>query len=217
MDSLLEYNKVLKHRNKLLKERNVSKQELEPWDKMLIERGVYISKEREKSIQNISKYFNENLSKLTGDKDSLDLYYLPNVIDSNKYAERLIEKREIDLRLGYTSVGIHRDDIFIGKGDLDLTAFGSQGQRRSAVIALKTSIFHFIKDQFGISPILLIDDVIRELDIKRREYFVNLLMECGQVFFTTTDLDGIKDYLESLSGNIQVFKVKSGIVMEEIL
>lgn len=217
MEALLEYNRLLKHRNKLLKEKQVFASDLLPWDKMLTERGIFIQKQREKTILEISKYFKENLQKLSSSRDNLDLRYLPNVKNNEHYKSKLEEKRDFDIRMGYTSVGIHRDDIFIGRGDLEIMAFGSQGQKRSAVLSMKTSIYQYIKNEIGESPVLLIDDVIRELDVFRREYFINLLMECGQVFFTTTDLDGIRDFIGSMTESVQVFKVENSSVQEVLL
>ncbi|MFM7977746.1 MAG: DNA replication and repair protein RecF, partial [Candidatus Fonsibacter sp.] len=118
--------------------------------------------------------------------DNFLLKYVPNIKDESAYIDILQSKIAIDKRLGYTTVGPHRDELFIGIENRDITEFGSQGQKRSTVISLKTAQFQYIKEKTGEIPILLIDDVIRELDIKRREHFVTLLLNSGQAFFTTT-------------------------------
>lgn len=212
--NLLDYNKILKHRNSLLKKNNFSVSELAPWNQMLVNKGKEISKERSRVISILNEIYKENLAKLSGDKDKFELLYSPNVANNEDYAKKLSEKIARDTHLGYTSVGIHRDDIFIGANGKDIIEFGSQGQKRSTVIALKTSQFKFIQNQIGEAPILLIDDVIRELDIKRREYFVNLIVDCGQAFFTTTDLEGIQDYLGNLQETKQVFMIFDGNIIE---
>jgi DNA replication and repair protein RecF len=212
--NILEYNKILKHRNSLLKHKTQNTKEFIPWEKMLVERGIRIMEERIHLILYLSDKFKKNLYELSGAKDDFEIRYTPNVKDMKTYADLLHSKRDLDLRLGYTSIGPHRDDLFIGKENRDITEFGSQGQKRSTVISLRTAQFQYIKDKIQDTPVLLIDDVIRELDIKRREYFVNLLLGSGQAFFTTTDLDGIKDYIGDMKENIQVFSVKSGEMKE---
>lgn len=212
--NLLEYNKILKHRNSLLKEKSYSNEEMIPWEKMLVERGLFLMEERKNLIDNLSKKFQSNLSELSGNKDHFLLEYIPNVKQESSYNEFLNSKRELDKRLGYTTIGPHRDDLFIGLEKRDLTEFGSQGQKRSTVISLKTAQFQYMKEKIGDIPILLIDDVIRELDIKRREHFVNLILDAGQAFFTTTDLEGIKDYIGIFQEKIQIFTVKAGEMKE---
>lgn len=211
--NLLEYNKVLKHRNTLLKEK-YNQEEMDPWEKMLVERGILLIRERKELLRSISDNFRANLDNLSGNKDNFILKYVPNIKDESTYIDILQSKKDIDKRLGYTSIGPHRDELFIGIENRDITEFGSQGQKRSTVISLKTAQFQYIKEKTGEIPILLIDDVIRELDIKRREHFVNLVLNTGQAFFTTTDLEGIKDYMGSFHEKIQIFKVKAGKMSE---
>ena len=213
--NILEYNNILKHRNTLLKNKVSSIKEFIPWEQMLVQRGNIVMEEREALVEFLREKFKTNLFDLSGKKDDFEIAYIPNIKDKNKYMELLNSKRETDLRLGYTSIGPHRDDLFIGKEKRDITEFGSQGQKRSTVISIRTAQFQYIKNKINDTPILLIDDVIRELDIKRREYIVNLLLGSGQAFFTTTDLEGIKDYIGDLKEKIQVFMVKSG-EMEEV-
>jgi DNA replication and repair protein RecF len=210
LNDLLEYNRIIKQRNILLKNKNTPVSEIEPWDNLLIERGIRISEKRKLFIEEINVTFKENLNSLSGNKDEMEICYYPNIINVNDYKQTLRNKLEVDFRIGHTTAGIHRDEIFIGMGNKDIISFASQGQKRSVVISLKTSQFRYLHKTTGEMPILLIDDVIRELDVKRREFFVKLILECGQVFFTTTDLEGIKDYIGSLEEKIEIFEVKSG-------
>lgn len=212
--NILEYNKILKQRNILLKSRNTNLTEFLPWEKMLSDRGILIMKERENLVNILSEKFKQNLSTLSGNKDDFEIKYIPNIKETQSYIELFNNKREIDLKLGYTTIGPHRDEFFIGKEKRDITEFGSQGQKRSTLISLRTAQFQYIKEVVGEVPVILIDDVIRELDIKRREYFVNLLLDSGQAFFTTTDLEGIKDYMGLIQEKIQIFKVQSGQMNE---
>ncbi len=212
LNHLIEYNHILKQRNSALKKDNATEKEIEIWNAPLIEREAEISKERKRTIDQLSEYFYKNLISLSQGKDQFQIAYKPNVSNKEEHLERLKRNLRKDLAIGYTSCGNHRDDIPIGFEDKDLSHFGSQGQKRSAVIALKTAGFQMIRDQTGEAPVLLIDDIIRELDVKRREYFVNLISECGQVFFTTTDLEGIKEYIGSKDLDREIFEVRDGKV-----
>ncbi|WP_061244492.1 DNA replication/repair protein RecF [Leptospira noguchii] len=212
LESLLEYNKILKHRNALLKSGNSEVSHLSIWDKKIVEKGIFILNKRKEIVLELNSFYKINLDKLSGGKDGLELVYKPNVKDQNEFLEKLKHNLSRDLRLGYTSVGIHRDDLFIGVDERDITEFGSQGQKRSTVIALKAATFNYYKNILNTIPVLLIDDVIRELDVKRREYFVDLVVTAGQAFFTTTDLEGIQDYVGKLEDQKQIFLIRQGKV-----
>ena len=215
LNNLIEYNKILKNRNTLLKKHS-ERSAISVWDTMLINAGEKIIEERNIFIQELNHFFKKDILELSGDKDKFELFYQPNVADAVLFQEKLEKNIARDYKLGYTSSGIHRDMLFIGENGKDVTEFASQGQKRSTVISLKTSAFKIIRDKYNRLPVLLIDDVIRELDVKRREYFINLIYNCGQAFFTTTDLEGIHDYIGNLEEQKQVFFVSKGKVMEQI-
>ena len=213
LHTLMEYNKILKNRNSLLKNKS-SDSELQIWTNMLVEKGSYIRNERYKIITELNNYFNKDLMNLSGNKDNFSLKYKSEFQNPEEFQKILYKNLYRDRRLGYTTTGIHRDDISIIMDGKDINEFGSQGQKRSTVISLKTSVFKYIKNYTKRIPVLLIDDVIRELDVKRREYFVNLLLQSGQAFFTTTDLEGIAEYLGNIKEKIQIFKVEEKGVTE---
>lgn len=212
LEVLLEYNKILRHRNKLLKEKNFSLEEMNVWDKMLSEKGVYIQNVRENFFSKFQFLFKENIKRISHSKDEIVIKYLPNLKNPSLFYEELRSKREIDSRMGYTTLGIHRDDFFLGQEEKELNSFGSQGQKRSVVLALKFSLFNYTQEFLSETPILLVDDIIRELDVQRRNDFLNFLDSAGQVLFTTTDLEGLHEYISNKRENIQVFKVKNAKV-----
>lgn len=213
LETLLDYNKILKHRNKLLKTQVFSKKEIDVWDKMLAEKGKLIQEERQNFLEKFKTYFSNHLKQISHSKDEIEIKYLPNVNNPQLFLEKLESKRETDLKLGYTSVGIHRDDFFLGYGDKEINSFGSQGQKRSVVLSLKASLFEYTYETLNEKPILLVDDIIRELDVRRRNDFLKFLNSSGQVFFTTTDLDGLQDYIYQNKEDIQIFKVHKGSVV----
>lgn len=209
-DSLAKYQKAIKQRNAVLKKNHFDKHEIVIWNNILLQENEIIVQKRYNEIEHLSKKFQTNLQLLSSGNDPFSFTYAPNVSTKEKYAEKLQANLQKDLALGYTTSGAHRDKIVIGDQDRDLVHFGSQGQKRSTVIALKTAVFQRIFELTGQKPVLLIDDVIRELDVKRREYFVDLISQCGQVFFTTTDLEGIQDYLGNLTVEKEVYKIQEG-------
>ncbi|MDF3821590.1 DNA replication and repair protein RecF, partial [Leptospira sp. 96542] len=210
----IEYERLLKQRNAALKNENSTDKEVFIWNTPLVEHDHEIREIRKTTIEKLSGYFEKNLNSLSQGKDPFSIVYKPNVVSKEEHIFKLENNIRKDRAIGYTSCGNHRDDIPIGFADKDLSSFGSQGQKRSAVIALKTACFQMIRDQTGEAPVLLIDDIIRELDVKRREYFVNLISECGQAFFTTTDLEGIKEYVGGLTFEKEIYRVESGKVLE---
>ncbi|TGK21120.1 DNA replication/repair protein RecF [Leptospira fluminis] len=212
LNDLIDYNKILKHRNALLKSGSKDAGLYSIWDSRLVEKGVSVHEKRYKLINDFDGIYRQNLIKLSGGKDELFIKYKPSFSDPDDFKTRLQRNFSRDQRLGYTSVGVHRDDIFIGIDDKDITEFASQGQKRSTVISLKAASFEYYRKTLDITPVLLIDDVIRELDVKRREYFVELVLNAGQAFFTTTDLEGISEYVGKLAHEKQIFSVDKGIV-----
>ncbi|TGL61087.1 DNA replication/repair protein RecF [Leptospira sarikeiensis] len=212
LNDLIEYNRILKQRNALLKSGSSDLGLYEIWNQKLIEKGIILFNKRKEFISEFDPIYQENLRKLSGGRDHLNLEYKPSFSDLDHFKETLHRNLARDRKLGYTSVGIHRDDLYIGEDNRDIMDFASQGQKRSTVISLKAAAFEYYRRKLGKTPILLIDDVIRELDVKRREYFVDLVLNSGQAFFTTTDLEGISDYVGRLEDEKQIFLVKDGLV-----
>lgn len=213
--SLLEYNRVLKQRNALLKDRNSTMKQIVPWNELLVNKGSFIKQRRESILKEVKDIFSKCLYRLSGEKDEFDLLYKPNITSEEDFFNKLNHRIDRDRRLGYTSAGIHRDTIFIGKQNRDIIEFGSQGQKRSVAISLRTAEFKFMQSYLNDDPILLVDDVIRELDVNRRRHFIELVSDCGQAFFTTTDLDGISDYLGGLDIEKKIFSVTEGKVQRD--
>ncbi|PJZ66896.1 DNA replication/repair protein RecF [Leptospira wolffii] len=212
LNDLIEYNRILKQRNALLKSGSSDLGLYEVWNQKLIEKGMSIFRKRKDFIEDFDPIYREDLKKLSGGRDNLVLEYRPSFTDEEHFRAVLARNLSRDRKLGYTSVGIHRDDLFVGEDNRDIMDFASQGQKRSTVISLKSAAFQYYRNRLNRTPILLIDDVIRELDVKRREYFVDLVLNSGQAFFTTTDLEGISDYVGRLEDEKQIFTVKNGLV-----
>ena len=208
---LLRYQQILDQRNKLLKSTSnldVIKDTLPVWDTQLAETGAKIVFKRLKLIEKLKKYTSEKIKILTNSEEEINLTYTgfkgntEEEIKSNFY-NLLQDGLEKDLRLGYTTVGPHRDDIKIEINNIDVREFGSQGQQRTTTLALKLAEVEIFKEEYDEYPILLLDDVMSELDESRQN---NLLKACKniQTIITTTQ---INNYYKQ---NAKIFEIKQG-------
>ncbi len=199
--ALLKYDKILEHRNKLLKTADNLKQilpSLEIFTRQLAHEGAKIIKERIDFIASLKPAFKDAHAELTNNKEDADLEYV-GVVSNNvddiekKLIDAFNRNLEKDFFQRHTTVGPHRDDLKITLNGLDLRLYGSQGQQRTATLALKLSEVEIFKDHFGEYPVLLLDDVLSELDATRKK---NLLKYCGrfQTLITTTEFKARKGF-----------------------
>lgn len=205
------YKKALDERNnylKKLKVQNLDENLLELWDEQLIKYGNIISNYRNEFIEKIKEKIKIIHKNITGDKEELEIKYISDCLDKNKYKEILKERRKLDIIKGYTTRGIHREDFQIFINDILVNVYGSQGQHRTAVLSLKIAELQVINDEIGENPILLLDDFMSELDEKRRNNFMENIKDT-QVIITCTDNLLLKDI------DAKVFRVNNGIVYEE--
>ena len=173
--ALLRYNKILDQRNALLKNHDVSLvlDTLPVWDEQLCKYASSIIKKRVEFIRKLSPLAKEMHAFLTDGAEELEIK--PDKIydgEEEEIAERLKNRLagsyEKDLRLGFTTVGPHRDDLDVTISGVDAKAYGSQGQQRTSALSLKLAEVQIFKDLSGEYPILILDDVMSELDLRRR-------------------------------------------------
>lgn len=206
------YKRALEQRNALLKaaqESFVGSDAFEPWEEQLAEHGTSLRTYRTEWIQGIDPLAREAHADLGGG-ESLRLEYVPR--DEGPLIDRLAESRTEDVRRGTTGSGSHRDDLAIEVGGTDARQFGSQGQQRTAVIALKLAVLASATRLLGVPPVLLLDDVFSDLDHCRRAKLVERALAVGgQAFLTCTEPEqaGVE-----LVGRSKVFRVVSGAVTE---
>lgn len=200
LDNITKYKKVLEERNNLLKEIKIrfkgSKKLLETdqnlldvYDKLLSKLNIDIYNERNKIINKLNTYIYDIHLKLTENytkSENLHIKYVSNVAeDIEKMYNNLSNSRLNDISKGYTSLGIHRDDYIISINSLDVSIYGSQGQKKSSIISLKLSELKVIEEVIGEKPVLLLDDYMSELDEKRRLKFLDIIEDI-QIIITTT-------------------------------
>ena len=210
LKQLLQYNRALRQRNSILKKMKAGKarvDQLSAWDGPIVDYATRITKARQEFVREFEGIFQQALGRISGDRDALSMRLAyTSELEENDFAAALKKYASRDAAIGYTSVGPHRQNLLFERDGLDVMRFGSQGQKRSLVLALRIAQFSFLKKNLRMAPVLLIDDVIRELDARRRAAFVELLKECGQAIFTTPDLDGLDAHPE-LRRDISVFHV----------
>jgi len=194
---LLKYNRIVAQRNTLLKkirEYTEKPEMLDAWDEQLAIVGDQIVKKRQVAVKKLAMLANLMHRRITNNKENLTVIYHKHGIDDkvtehliDEYRFKLVELRQNDIYRGSTSVGPHRDDLILSVNGINLRTFGSQGQQRTGVLALKLAELEFIKSETGEYPVLLLDDVMSELDASRREHLIAFIQDRIQTFITATE------------------------------
>ncbi|AKM82259.1 TPA: DNA replication and repair protein RecF [Candidatus Berkelbacteria bacterium] len=195
---LIEYGKVTKERNKLLlrlKMKRAKPDELDFWDKKLVELGTRIIKQRLEAIKFFNKYLSETYHKIANSDEELKIKYHPSV-DEDRFMDILVAGRERDIEQSATNYGPHRDDFGVYLGGRNIASFGSRGEYRSVVLSLKILELKFLEEKRGEKPILLLDDIFSELDSERRMHLAKIVQD-QQTIITTTDIDHIEKSLRT--------------------
>lgn len=195
--ALSQYGKILASRNKLLKSGGANDNTLAPWDELLADVGAKIIKSRRGFVRELTPFAADRHAFLSGSKEALSLDYDGVAGDNTDEIKAELLKgferdRESDYRLRYTHTGPHKDDIIISVDGVDVRAYGSQGQQRTAALSMKLAEMQLLTKVIGTSPILLLDDVFSELDESRRKKLIAAL-DGFQSIITTTDKTDFDD------------------------
>ena len=212
LQHLSDYHKLLSERNNLLKQIAVFPQlrdTLDGWDEQMVRIGCQLIKKREKFIILIDEMMREIHEKLTGGRENIKVSYEKN-ISSEEFREKLWNNRDKDIKNGTTSCGPHRDDMEFYVNGVDIRKYGSQGQQRTAALALKLSEIRLIEQVSGDRPVLLLDDVLSELDAHRQNYLLENISDI-QTMITCTGLD---DFVNTRMHLDKVFYVEAGKIQE---
>jgi DNA replication and repair protein RecF len=233
--ALSDYQQALSHRNALLRqlfEKGGDQNQLVYWDEMIADNGATIMRARSKSLAEFQVFLKEQFGNLTGDREKISIAYQPSFdgaemkdsqmnlgITSNpdttpdheeikqKFLKQLIALRREEIQRGVTTIGPHRDDIKFYSNDLDLGVYGSRGQIRTTVMAMKITEIEWLKDKTGELPVLLLDETLAELDELRRSDLLGSLGLDEQAILTTTDLGLFsKEFIKTC----QVWQVEEG-------
>ncbi|MCT4562302.1 MAG: DNA replication/repair protein RecF [Crocinitomicaceae bacterium] len=221
LDDLQKYAKVLEQRNALLKNMYehglFDRESIEVWDHQLKEYGSRIYKQRKDFLQEFIPVFQRLYSFIGEESEEIGLTYKSQLNDLS-FDEILEQNRKRDAYAQYTNGGTHRDDlVFVIKGH-PVKKFGSQGQQKSYLIALRLAQFEWLKGHLEVKPILLLDDIFDKLDERRVEKLMQLVSDSnfGQVLVTDTNQERLADIFKTLDSEIKYFRVENGTVEEEI-
>ncbi len=213
LDRVQEYDKVLKQRNQLLKQQ-ADETELVPWTEALIRSGSRIRYDRKKYLQRLQPLLCQVYKEITGGTETAGLNYSVEQNSLEELTEHLAATFERlasrEKKLGLSLAGPHRDDLTFLVDERSLRAFGSQGQQRSFLLAFKAAQVMDLEEQLKEPPVLLLDDLASELDIRRQEGFFNFLLNRrGQVFMTSAQHPLLAEQVRQTAS---FFKVDQGLV-----
>ncbi len=215
LQDLISYNKVLSQRNALLKyfaaNRTFDKDNLDIYNHQLISLGNRIFEVRKDFLKEFIPIFDDKYRLVSGEKEHVDLVYKSQLFEYS-FEDLLKKSLDKDKVLQYTTSGIHKDDLVFNIGKYPIKKFGSQGQQKSFLIALKLAQFDFIKAHTQIVPILLLDDIFDKLDEERVMHIINLVDqdEFGQIFITDTHSDRTENLIKQSDRPYQLFKLEVG-------
>ena len=212
LTAVMRYNAVLAERTRLLK---VSSDEtmLRIYDRQLVEHGTLIHARRRAAVGRLQPVVAEFYGRLSGDREQVELHYRSE-LDERPFEELLLAARQKDLINQFTTAGVHRDDLLLKIGGYPLRKYGSQGQQKSFLIALKLAQYVVVAAERGEKPILLLDDLFDKLDADRVEQLIRLVAgaEFGQIFLTDCNRDRLQSILDRAGGDYRLFTVENGEV-----
>ena len=212
LDYLINYNKVVNQRNSLLKEYAFSGREdiissLDIWDMQLVKYGNDVIKSREKFVKEINDLVKSIHTKLSGDREQLEIIYEPCVKEQD-FESELVRVRDRDLKFKCTNIGPHKDDMCFLINGMDVRKYGSQGQQRTAALSLKLAEIELVKQIIHDTPVLFLDDVLSELDSRRQNFLLDSIGNI-QTMITCTGLD---EFINNRFSINKIFKVVNGTV-----
>ncbi|GAA3624646.1 DNA replication/repair protein RecF [Flavivirga jejuensis] len=212
LSHLINYNKILAQRNALLKyfalNHTFNKDTLEVYNSQLTDFGTRIFEKRDTFLKEFIPIFKARYEAISNGNEAVNLIYDSDLFDGTleTLLQNVINK---DKALQYTSVGIHKDDLHFNIEGHPIKKFGSQGQQKSFLIALKLAQFDFIKAQSGVNPILLLDDIFDKLDEHRVAQIIKLVDDenFGQLFISDTHAKRTEAAVKQVHQSYEIFKL----------
>jgi DNA replication and repair protein RecF len=210
LDDLINYNKVLAQRNSLLKsfaeKQFFDIRSLEVWDSQMINLGTKIYERRKDFLAHFIPIFQHYFGFISCADEAVDIVYQSQLAE-NDYATILSSATDRDRTAQFSTVGVHKDDLDFRISGYPIKKFGSQGQQKSFVIAVKLAQFDYTRNIKGFKPVLLLDDVFDKLDDLRVEQLIKLVSEnnFGQVFITDTSEERIRRIFDNMNIDHRIF------------
>lgn len=212
LSHLIRYGRSLDSRNRMLRAGVKDRLLYESVEATMEQSAAVIHATRAKWVGDILPVFRQRYSEISGDAEKASIRY-SSVLDEASLHDILEQTRQKDQVLGYTSKGIHRDDLLTGLGDYSMRRLGSQGQVKTFTIALRLAIFEYLRKVSGITPILLLDDIFDKLDSSRVGRIMQMVSgddRFGQIFITDTNREHLDEILDAIRGESRLFTVTNG-------
>lgn len=215
LNDLLKYNRALLQRNNLLKhfaaDRYFDNELLSVWDMQLVEYGNRIHEQRMEFVEKLIPVFQHYYSFVSQGNEKVSLVHQSGLYE-NSFEDLLKESIKKDRAVQYTTQGVHKDDMVFYIGDFPIKKMGSQGQKKTYLVALKLAQFDFVKEISGLKPILLLDDIFDKLDQQRVEQIVKVVSgeQFGQIFLTDTNREHLDSIIKKMETDYRIFNVKEG-------
>lgn len=215
LNQLILYNKVLKQRNATLKQfyetNSFNPHLMAAYDEQLTGPGTFIFERRTQFLEQFSPILVEMYKFISGKRESIQCQYKTD-LKENAFDKLLQDSFEKDRILQRTTKGIHKDELIFTLDDFPLKRYGSQGQIKSYLLALKLAQYEILKREKNIAPILLLDDIFDKLDNKRVAYLLQLLIrgDFGQIFITDTHDTRVSEIIDNFDTDYKKFIIESG-------
>ncbi len=217
LDLLITYNKIVANRNSLLKNFSdtgrFDADLLSIFNQQLEEVGLPIFQKRKVFLEQFTLLFNEHYSFLSADAEKVQLTYTSQLLN-NDFADGFTQTLKRDLALTRTNFGIHKDDLDFTIAGYPIKKFGSQGQQKSFLIALKLAQYSYLYQQKSLKPLVLLDDIFDKLDELRVRKLMQMVVKenFGQIFITDTNKDRIESLFKDINVSVKIMEVVNGKV-----
>jgi DNA replication and repair protein RecF len=217
LDELIAYNKALLNRNTLLRQiahtGKYDPQLLEVINEQLVNSGSRVFTKRMEFMQEFEPVFNRHYQYLSEAAEQVNMQYESQLLNAD-FAMLLEAATEKDRVLERTTVGVHKDELQFTIHEMPLKKFGSQGQQKSFLIALKLAQYSFLQMKKGFKPLLLLDDIFDKLDDGRTEKLMEMVSnhDFGQVFITDTNKARIERVFNAINTPVKIFEVEKGVI-----
>jgi DNA replication and repair protein RecF len=210
LHSMMRYNTILLERNRFLKSSS-DEAMLQIYDMQLAEHGTRVHEMRKTIIERMQPLVAEYYRALSDDREQVDISYRSE-LSGTPLSDLLLQSRQRDIINQFTTVGIHRDDVVFRIGDYPLRKYGSQGQQKSFLIALKLAQYRLVAEATGEKPVLLLDDLFDKLDMGRVEKLLSLVSgdDFGQICITDCNKVRLENILERAGKEYSLFVVEGG-------
>lgn len=217
LEDLMAMQRLLKQRNSFLKKndgrRSIDKKLISVYDESLLPLFRSVTHKRSAFIKGFTPYFTENYNQIFEGNEQTTIQYRSGVLDPN-FERTYFESIERDIILQRTTVGAHKDDYAFKLNERAIKKFGSQGQQKSFIIALKLAEYDYLKSMKGFNPLLLLDDIFDKLDDERIQRLVSLLTDknrFSQIFITDARAERSRQYFESTEA-VSFYEVVEGAI-----